>query len=115
MGKGKRNRKNRIQGERRPDGLTNKQLRVAQKEIQNQIKAADIEYSRNFAACVLWAMHEAFGFGEKRLKKMWDAYAEMHDKLKEYYELDDGDDVSFVCKENLKKIGVDVDAWDMEG
>jgi hypothetical protein len=111
MGKGRRNRTNRV----RPDGLTNAQLRAAEKEIRAQIRKADLEYSRNFAAGVLWAMHKEFGFGKNRLRRMWDAYTKMHDELKRYYELEDGDEICFVCKEKLKEIDVDVDAWDMEG
>jgi hypothetical protein len=46
---------------------------------------------------------------------MWDEYRKIHDELREYYELRDDADTCFVCREQLKRIGVDVEEWDKEG
>lgn len=110
MSKGKRNR----QHHARPPGITNEQYRAIRKEVDKQILAADQEYSLNFAAGVLWALHVEFGFGAGRLRRMWDAYRKIHDELREYYELRDDADTCFVCREQLKRIGVDVEEWDKE-
>jgi hypothetical protein len=110
MSKGKRNRQNRP----REPGITNEQRRTIRREVDKQILAADREYSVNFAAGVLWALHVAFGFGAGRLRRMWDEYRKIHDELREYYELRDDVDTCFVCREQLKRIGVDVEEWDKE-
>lgn len=112
MGKGNRNRKAR--SSLRSPQISNKQYELIRKEVDKQLLEADRQYSVNFAAGVLWALHVEFGFGQARLRRMWDAYTRVHDELKTYYELDDNTDTCFVCKEKLKQIGVDVDAWDAE-
>lgn len=80
------------------------------REINKQILIADRKYSVNFSAVVLWTLHEEFGFGSARLRRMWDGYARQHKQLRDYYE--SSEDVPFACVEKLKGIGVDVFAWD---
>ena len=114
MGKGKRNRKNR-QEHARPPEITNEQYKTIRREVDKQILDADLEYSANFAAGVLWTLHVAFGFGRVRLRRMWDEYQRVHRDLREYYELRDDTETCFVCREQLKRVGVDIDEWEKEG
>lgn len=69
----------------------------------------------NFAAGVLWTLHVTFGFGKCRLRRMWEEYDRMHLELRKYYELRDDTETCFVCREQLKRIGVDIDEWEREG
>ena len=39
-------------------------------------------------------------------------YADEHDRLIQYYQMPD--DYTWLCKEMLKRIGVDVEAWNRE-
>lgn len=52
------------------------------------------------------------GFGKKRLRKFYDAFSAEHDRLIQYYQMPD--DYTWLCKEMLKRIGVDVEAWNKE-
>lgn len=113
MGKGKRNRESR--SHKREPGVTNEQWRTIRREVDKAILKADREYSGNFAAGVLWTLHVVFGFGRVRLRRMWDEYVRVHRELREFYEFRDGTETCFVCKEQMKRIGVDIDEWEKEG
>lgn len=51
-------------------------------------------------------------FAKKRLRKFYDAFSAEHDRLIQYYQMPD--DYTWLCKEMLKRIGVDVEAWNRE-
>lgn len=61
---------------------------------------------------VLYTLHVHLGFGKKRLRKFYDAFSAEHDRLIQYYQMPD--DYTWLCKEMLKRIGVDVEAWNKE-
>jgi hypothetical protein len=113
MGKGNRNRESR--SHKREPGVTNEQWRTIRREVNKAILKADREYSGNFAAGVLWALHTTFGFGPVRLRRMWDEYRKLHDQLREYYELTDDQDTCYLCRQRLKDYGIDIDEWEREG
>lgn len=113
MGKGNRNRENR--SHKKEPGVTNEQRRTIRREVNKAILKADREYSGNFAAGVLWALHTIFGFGPVRLRRMWVEYRKLHDQLREYYELEDDQDTCFVCRQRLNDYGIDIDEWEREG
>ena len=77
-------------------------------EINRQIVEADRRYADDIDAMVL--VH--LGFGKKRLRKFYDAFSAEHDRLIQYYQMPD--DYTWLCKEMLKRIGVDVEAWNKE-
>ena len=87
--------------------------RAIDAEIHRQILKADRQYSLNFAACVLWALHVVFGFGPVRLRRFWEAYDKIHRQLRKYYELD-AEDEPFVCLAKLREIGVELEKWEEE-
>ena len=68
MGKGKRNREARSQ----PYQMSRAESKAMKREINNQILKSDAEYYYDMDACVLWALHEVFGFGYTRLKRFFD-------------------------------------------
>lgn len=81
-------------------------------EINRQIVEADRRYADDIDAMVLYTLHVHLGFGKKRLRKFYDAFSAEHDRLIQYYQMPD--DYTWLCKEMLKRIGVDVEAWNKE-
>lgn len=68
--------------------------------------------SDDIDAMVLYTLHVHLGFGKKRLREFYDAFSAEHDRLIQYYQMPD--DYTWLCKEILKRIGVNVEAWNKE-
>ena len=113
MGKGSRSRAMRQQ-EVSAFRLTPAQQKALRREIKDQILEHDKEYWLDIDACTLWVLHECFGFGATRLKRFFDAFSKEHDRLREYYMLDD-DTNRWICRYLLKRdLGIDVEEWERE-
>ena len=113
MGKGKRGRDTRKQ-ETAMFSLSPTQRKAMMAEINRQILEQDKKYKLDMDAAVLWVLHESFGFGEKRLKRFFNAFSEKHEELRNYYELE-GDANTWLCRYLLKRdAGVDIEAWEKE-
>lgn len=82
-------------------------------EIGKQLLAADEQYRNDLDAAVLYTLAVHYGFGAKRLRAFYDAVSAEHDRMMKRYEMPNEDYV-WLCKEKLKEIGVDVDAWNAE-
>ena len=95
---------------RLPIQLSSSQRKAMNQEINRQILEHDEKFSKDFDSMVLWTLHVCFGFGKKRLKRFWDIFLSEHKRLREYYELDPGDD-GWLYRYKLKDIGVDVESW----
>lgn len=70
------------------------------------------KYEDRADACTLWALHTGFGWGRDRLRRFYETYLRLHRELMERYEL--GREGDFYCIERLKKLGVDIEAWNAE-
>lgn len=92
--------------------LTAAEKKAMDMEINLQIVEADRRYADDIDAMVLYTLHVHLGFGKKRLRKFYDAFSAEHDRLIQYYQMPD--DYTWLCKEMLKRIGVDVEAWNKE-
>lgn len=93
--------------------LTAAEKKAMDMEINRQIVEADRRYADDIDAMVLYTPpHVHLGFGKKRLRKFYDAFSAEHDRLIQYYQMPD--DYTWLCKEMLKRIGVDVEAWNHE-
>lgn len=68
--------------------------------------------SDDIDAMVLYTLMVHLGFGPKRLRRFYEAFSAEHDRLIQHYEMPD--DYTWLCKEKLKEIGVDVEAWNKE-
>ena len=90
--------------------LSHEQNQIIKKEVRKAVFAEHLKGGANFDALVLWTLHTEFGFGAKRLRRFFDAFMTGYLELKEYYELDA--DTAYIAVEGLKKIGVDVYAWE---
>lgn len=91
-------------------GISAKDRKVINAEINRQILEKDAEYRDNLDAVVLYTLHVVFGYGPQRLRKFYDKLFEEHNKLVKHYEMED-EDGPFLAKEVLKRIGVDITAW----
>ena len=91
--------------------LTTAEKKALEIEMRKQFAELDAENMVNLDSIILWVLHEQFGFGEKRLKTFFDAFIKHYRALIDYYELDDSDG-PYICREKLKEIGVDLDAWE---
>ena len=112
MGKGKRLRYVR-QAEQQAFTLSKSQEKAMRKEINAQILESDKQYWLDMDAAVMWALHEAFGFGRKRLRRFFDAFSTVHADLRKTYQIDGS--ITWKCRELLKsKVKVDVEAWEDE-
>ena len=94
--------------------LTRPQQKALKREIRAQMDRVDENYYLDLSAAVLWVLHIAFGFGPKRLRRFFDAFTDLHKKLRGHYELEDSDNGVWIVRMELKKIGVDVEAWEKE-
>ncbi len=83
------------------------------KEINAQLALAHGRFVQDETAVILWALHEAFGFGAKRLRQFYDCYDGQWRALKAHYEASD-EDMPYVASQKLKELGVDLEAWDRE-
>lgn len=85
---------------------------LAAKEARQAILEADDKYLSDLDAIILWSVHVVFGAGERRLRRFWLRFGEEHERLHKRYELGDGvEDYAWICREHLKAIGVDIEAW----
>jgi len=78
--------------------------------IKEQIVENDLAFDMDKESSILWMLHVHFGFGPKRLKKAWELFYAENIKLREYY-LMDAEDGGWLCRQKLKEIGCDVEAW----
>lgn len=92
--------------------LTAAEKKAMEMEINRQVVEADRRYADDIDAMVLYTLHVRLGFGKKRLREFYDAFSAEHDRLIQYYQMPD--DYTWLCKEMLKRIGVDVEAWNRE-
>ena len=71
-------------------------------------------YRREFLAVAMLTLAETFGFGKKRLHRFFDAFGNLYDNTKQYYQYD-RDDAIWVCTRKLRTTyGVDLEEWEKE-
>ena len=90
--------------------MSNNERRAFETELKAELAEWDKKHYNELDALVLWVLHDEFGFGEKRLKKFHDAFAENVSALIHRYVMDAGDDV-WLCTRKLKEAGIDISEW----
>ena len=80
------------------------------REARTQMLEQHRKINADFDAMVLWVLHSRFGFGKKRLERFYEEFLKEYEEMKEYYASND-DTIIFAAREKLKRIGVDVYAW----
>ncbi len=90
--------------------LNKVEQRVLDEEINKQILEHDLQFQIDNDSAILEMLHVHFGFGPKRLKKAWKLFYAEHRKLREHYGMAP-EDGGWLCRQQLLKIGVDVEQW----
>lgn len=89
--------------------LTTAEKKAMEIEINRQLVEADRRYTDDIDAVILYTLHEHLGFGAVRLRRFYEAFVLEHDKLVKHYEMPD--EYPWLCREMLKRIGVDIEKW----
>lgn len=82
-------------------------------EVQRQLADYNRKNQLELQALILWQLHEQLGFGEKRLRRFYDIFDRELDALIERYQLE-ASDKAWICTEQLKEIGIDLEKWNNE-
>ena len=93
------------------DKLRKKKARLeAKAEADRLVEEANDLLCQKMDALWLYTMHVTFGFGKKRLTRLYWAMIDNFEKvIKRYNRMCDNDDVEwFVINKRLKEIGIDV-------
>ncbi len=111
MGKGARARRQRKEQEQAAINWANlpANKKAIMNEVNNQLAVASERFYRDELSVILWVLYTTYGFGKIRLKRFVTEYETQWKQLRDWYQLLDKD-VSWVCREKLKEIGVDLDA-----
>lgn len=111
MGKGSRNRQART--EARQNLAYREAHREVLREVNKELSRATDRFFYDEVTVILWVLHQQFGFGRDRLKKFYVNYNMENQKLRDYYSAADKD-LHYVTDHLLKRIGVDIDAFEAE-
>lgn len=76
-------------------------------EIHKNLVEKEKELALDVDTCVLWTLHNKYGWGKQRLKKFYLDLFEEHLNMRKYYDIDD----MYPERIKLKEKGVDVEAW----
>ena len=75
-------------------------------EINKRILELDKQYAIDMDTVVLWTMRQ-YGWGYKRLKRLYQDMFRLHRQMRERYEIQE----CFPERQLLKEQGIDVEAW----
>ena len=78
-------------------------------EISRQIAEHERQHEVELDELLLYFLHAHLGFGKKRLRRAFLAFDAEFQKLVDHYEMPDSN--AWLAGNELKKIGVDVEAW----
>lgn len=79
-------------------------------ETRKSYAKSQEQYCMDFDGALLYYMHTKYGHGKKWLRDFWDGFNKLHTEIVQNYMVGN-DEAAWVCREELKKIGVDVKAW----
>lgn len=90
--------------------LTKVERQALNIEVKKAIVENEEQYRADLDAAILYFLHTKYGFGVKRLREFWDDFNALHEEMIQHYMID-SEDAAWVCREELKNIGVDVKQW----
>lgn len=94
--------------------LSKAEERAMNMEIQRQLAEYTKKHYLEVDALILWFLHEQFGFGEKRLRRV---FFGLNDSIKELcnrYEMHEQNDDVWLSTNMLKRAGIDIEKWEKE-
>lgn len=89
--------------------FTKVEAAIIDKAIEDLILEKFQTFEKELDAAVLWELHTDFGFGLKRLKKVWQNTYRNHRELQQYYDMN-VNDAGWLVSKLLKEYGMDLDA-----
>ena len=98
-------------------------LTATQKDalLKEAKKQAKIEFKAQYDFCakildnaIILSLRDAFGFGEKRLKRAYFALFKMHKDLMQMYDADKNEDLYAIYEDQLHNLGFDPKQWEKE-
>lgn len=97
----------------KPSALTKKVVteepgkELMEREIHNQCLKSERELMINMDTVLLWTLYNLYGWGPKRLKDLYVAMFKEHQRMREFYEMED----LYPERQKLKERGIDIEAW----
>ena len=79
-------------------------------EVRKEVEACFERKCIDMDAMILWNLHKQFGFGKDRLRRYFDGYVKEIRALQELY----GEYAWQKMRDELLRIGVDIEAWEKE-
>lgn len=93
--------------------LTNAEKKALDIELRKQLAEYTRKYEIEILSLVLRQLRRTFGFGEKRLRRYYDNFDKDIKDMIDRYEMEDCDD-AWLCTEELKADGIDIEKWRKE-
>lgn len=91
-----------------PLKLTRQERTALEREVDRQLVRNLENLMVDIMALMLWQLHNQLGFGKERLLKFHTGFREGLKELNAHYQMGKEDRI-FLCKHELKQIGVDLD------
>lgn len=91
--------------------FTSKERKAIELEVGRMIAEANRKNAENFDSLVLYALHAYKGYDKDELHDFWIGFCKEHKELCDRYEMYGVGDNTWLAKQKLKDIGVDVDEW----
>ena len=92
-----------------PYQLSKREREAMETEINRQTAAKLEEMACRIDSMVIYTLRAYTGWGEKRLRGFWQAFQSEFERLIKHYEMPG--EFSWLCDRELKKDGIDIDAW----
>ena len=92
--------------------LTAKEQKVLNEKINQQILENHKRFADDVDYMILWVFHKYFGFGPKRLRKVYDLVRLENEALTKHYESTDAG--VFIARKEMNAIGCNVEEWNRE-
>lgn len=90
--------------------MTPTQRTAMMHEIHQQCLEADAILSMDVDTVVLWTLFQRYGWGKKRLHDFYIAMYVEHQRMRNYYQIDD----LFPERLKLREKGIDLEEWQKE-
>jgi hypothetical protein len=90
--------------------LTKAEQQALTIEIRKEIAAQQVNIAQDLDAIILYHVHRCTGYGAVRLKRFYMDFIKDHRALIRTYEFDE-EDAAWYAKQQLGKMGIDLDAW----
>lgn len=90
--------------------MTPTQRTAMMHEINRQCLEADERLALDVDTVVLWTLYQRYGWGKKRLHDFYIAMYAEHQRMRDYYQIDD----LYPERLKLREKGIDLEQWQKE-